>query len=237
MQLLRSWIFVGLFYGWTVFCLLTIWPMLLWSQDWGRSFVNGWSKGILALLRWIVGIKYEVRGIENLPGTACLIAAKHHSAWEIFTLLLFVPNGSFVMKRELIAIPLFGWYALRLGMIPVERDKGAAALRRITELAEREVTAGHPIIIFPEGTRRPVGAEPDYKSGIAHFYKRFNLPCVPVGLNSGLHWVNGATLKRPGTIVVSFLPVIEAGMRPKAFLSRMQEAIEAETAKLVAEDV
>lgn len=232
MLTLRSWLFTVLFYSWTILCLLTIWPVMLWSQLAGRACVNRWAKGVLWLLRILVGITYEVRGLENVPEKPCLIACKHQSAWEIFALLLIVPNATFVMKRELVSIPLFGWYALRLGMIPVERDKGATALRTITTAVEHALTTGQHIIIFPEGTRRAIGAEPDYKTGIAHFYKRFEIPCVPAALNSGHHWLNGVTIKRPGTIIVSFLPAIEAGGRPKAFMREMQDLIEAETIKL-----
>jgi len=232
MLTLRSWLFTLLFYVWTLFCLLTIWPVMLWSLQAGRSCVNGWSRGVLWLLRILVGITYEVRGLQNVPEMPCLIACKHQSAWEIFALLLILPNATFVMKRELAGIPLFGWYALRLGMIPVDREKGPAALRTITPAVERALQRNQHIIIFPEGTRRPVGAEPDYKTGIAHFYNRFAIPCVPAALNSGHYWLNGDTIKRPGTIIVSFLPAIEAGARPKAFMKEMQEMIETETNKL-----
>lgn len=233
MLLIRSWLFLFLFYSWTIFCLLTIWPVILCSKKAGRACVNLWARGILLLLRVILSIDYEVRGLENIPDTPCLIASKHQSAWEIFALLLILPDATFVMKRELISIPLFGWYALRLGMIPVERDGGATALRKITEDAERELSAGHHIIIFPEGTRRPVDAAPDYKTGIGHFYKRFGIPCVPAALNSGCHWLNGVTIKKPGTILLSFLPVIDPGLRAKVFMAQMQEAIENETKNLI----
>ena len=233
MLTLRSWIFLCLFYLWTIFCLLTIWPVMLVSPKGGRACVNFWGRGILFLLKATVGIGYEVRGLENIPETPCLIASKHQSAWEIFALLLILPDATFVMKRELIGIPLFGWYALRLGMIPVDRDKGAAALRSISEHAQRELAAGRHIIIFPEGTRRPIGAEPDYKSGIGHFYKRFGIPCVPAALNSGRYWQNGVTIKKPGTIILSFLPAIEPGLRAKDFMNRLQDLVEEETEKLV----
>lgn len=232
MLTLRSWLFTLLFYVWTIFCLLTIWPVMLWSRRAGRACVNGWAKGVLWLLRILVGISYEVRGLQNVPEKPCLIACKHQSAWEIFALLLILPNATFVMKRELAGIPLFGWYALCMGMIPVDREKGPAALRTITPAVERALKSNQHIIIFPEGTRRPVGAEPDYKTGIAHFYNRFAIPCVPVALNSGRFWLNGVTIKRPGTIIVSFLPAIEAGGRPKAFMKEMQDMIETETEKL-----
>lgn len=232
MLTLRSWLFTFLFYLWTIICLLTIWPIMLYSQLAGRACVNGWAKGILWMLRVLVGITYEVRGLENVPRRPCLIACKHQSAWEIFALLLILPNATFVMKRELVGIPLFGWYALRLGMIPVDRDKGPAALRAITPAVERALASNQHIIVFPEGTRRAIGADPDYKSGIAHFYNRFAIPCVPAALNSGHHWLNGVTIKRPGNIVVSFLPAIEAGGRPKAFMKEMQDSVESETEKL-----
>ena len=235
MILFRSWLFLCLFYGWTVFCVLTAWPMMRWSRKAGRRYVNFWARGILFLLKIIVDIRYEVRGLENIPDTPCLIASKHQSAWDIFALLVILPDAAFVMKQELIDIPLFGRYSLRLGMIAVERDKGAAALRSMTESAERELAAGRHVVIFPEGTRRPVAAAPDYKTGVGLFYKRFGRPCVPVALNSGCYWPSGVTIKNPGCIVVSFLPALEPNARVREFMSRLEEAVEKETQKLVNE--
>ncbi|MEM8813811.1 MAG: lysophospholipid acyltransferase family protein [Pseudomonadota bacterium] len=232
MQTLRSWLFVIAFYVWTIGCVLTALPMMLWSVRAGRAYVNMWASGVLKLLKWVVGIDYDVRGRGNIPDTPCIIACKHQSAWEIFALLILFPDAAFVMKRELVDLPLFGRYCLRVGMIPVERDKGGAALRVIAVQAEAALEAGRSIIIFPEGTRRPVHAPPDYKSGIAHFYARFGVPCLPIALNSGSHWMNGKTLKRPGTIILSVLPALAPGDRPKAFLKKLEEVVEAETNQL-----
>lgn len=235
MLLFRSLVFLGFFYLWTVLCVLTAWPMMIWSRRAGRWYVNVWARGVLLLLRAIAGVRYRVLGMENIPDTPCLIASKHQSAWEIFALLALLPDAAFVMKQELINIPLFGRYSLRVGMIPVERDKGASALRAITEMAEREIAAGRHIVIFPEGTRRSIGAPPDYKTGVGLFYKRFGVPSVPVALNSARHWPNGVTIKTPGTITVSFLPPIPAGLSTKAYLADLQDVIEKETEKLVFE--
>jgi 1-acyl-sn-glycerol-3-phosphate acyltransferase len=139
------------------------------------------------------------------------------------------------MKRELFFIPFHGWFSRKFEMIPVDRDKGPAALRRMLREAKKRIDDGREIIIFPEGTRRPPGAPPDYKTGIVLLYDALGVPCLPVALNSGLFWPRRSVIRRPGTIVVEILPPITPGLPREEFLRRLQEAIEGSSSRLLVE--
>jgi 1-acyl-sn-glycerol-3-phosphate acyltransferase len=139
------------------------------------------------------------------------------------------------MKQELARIPLWGWYARRAGMIMVEREEGSAALRKLVAGVRSAIERGRQVIIFPEGTRRPPGVEPDYKGGVAHLYRMTNAPVVPVALNSGLFWPRRQITRHPGTIVFEFLPPIMPGLPSRAFLERLQAEIEVASDRLLVE--
>jgi 1-acyl-sn-glycerol-3-phosphate acyltransferase len=201
--------------------------VLKMAELWGR--VSVW------LLRVVCGTKVELRGLENLPKGALIVAAKHQSTWETFALLRLFDDFTFIVKRELMWIPIFGWCMWKGGMIPVDRGAGSQALTDMTARAKREIRSGRQLIIFPEGTRRAPGAEPRYKFGVAHLYAEVGAPCVPVALNSGLFWPRRALLRLPGTIVVEFLPPIMPGLNKDEFLRRLQTDIETATARLLAE--
>jgi 1-acyl-sn-glycerol-3-phosphate acyltransferase len=189
----------------------------------------------LWLLKTIVGTGLEVRGQEKLPEGPCLVASKHQSAWETFALIPLFRDPALLMKRELFWIPFHGWFSKKFEMIPVDREKGSAALRAMLRETKKRVADGREIIIFPEGTRRPAGAPPDYKTGVVLLYEALGIPCVPVALNSGLFWPRRSLLRRPGTIVVEFLDPIPPGLPKAEFLSRLTESIETATNRLLAE--
>ena len=173
-------------------------------------------------MRTIVGTKIEVRGRENIPQGPCLVASKHQSAWETFALIPIFRDPALLMKRELFFIPFHGWFSRKFEMIPVDRDKGPSALRRMLREAKKRIDDGREIIIFPEGTRRPPGAPPDYKTGIMLLYDALGVPCLPVALNSGLFWPRRSVIRRPGTIVVEILPPIPPGLPREEFLRRLR---------------
>ena len=174
---------------------------------------------------------------RKIPKTPCIVACKHQSLWETFALNAVLDDPIYVLKRELMWIPLFGWYMWKAGSIPVDRSAGMAALARMTAHAQKALAGPRPrqLVIFPEGTRRPPGAEPAYKPGIVHLYNRAGLPCVPVALNSGVFWPRRSLRRLPGTIVVEFLDPIPAGLDRKNFLPRLQDAIETACARLLQE--
>jgi 1-acyl-sn-glycerol-3-phosphate acyltransferase len=155
--------------------------------------------------------------------------------WETFALLLILSDPAYIMKRELMWIPFFGWYTWKAGMIAVDRRKGSQALAEMNVNARRELAGDRQIIIFPEGTRRPPGAEPAYKYGVVHLYLETGVPCLPIALNSGLFWPRRSFRRNPGTILVEVLDPIAPGLNKDEFFERLQHDVEAATARLIAE--
>ncbi len=164
-----------------------------------------------------------------------MVAGKHQSLWETFALLPLLADPAVVLKRELTWIPLFGWFALKFRMIAVNRGARSAALKAMISDARAAIAEDRQILIFPEGTRRPPDAEPDYKPGAAALYLQLDTVCVPFALNSGLFWPRRKFLRYPGKIIVEFMPAIPAGLKRREFSARLEQAIEAKTAELVAE--
>ncbi|WP_240476638.1 lysophospholipid acyltransferase family protein [Geminicoccus roseus] len=200
-----------------------------------RAYARGWERGILFLLRWVVGIRHEIRGRHHLPAEPVIIAAKHQSAWETLTFHTFVHDLSVGLKYELTRIPIFGRYLMKSGCIRIDRGAAARALKSLVEGAERAMADGLHVMIFPEGTRRSPGAPPDYKPGVAALYRKLNRPCVPVALNSGVFWGRRSFAKHSGTIVLEFLEPIPTGLPRAEFMRVLEERIEAATARLVTE--
>lgn len=194
-----------------------------------------WGRISVWLLRVVCGTKVELRGIDRIPKGPLIVAAKHQSTWETFALLDLFEDFTFIVKRELMWIPVFGWCMWKGGMVPVDRGAGSQALTAMTARARKEIRGGRQLIIFPEGTRRPPDAEPRYKFGVAQLYAEIGVPCLPVALNSGLFWPRRAFSRFPGTIVVEFLDPIPPGLAKDEFFRRLQGDIETATARLVAE--
>jgi len=155
--------------------------------------------------------------------------------WETFTLLTLFDDPAYIFKRELMWIPIFGWYAWKSDMIPVDRGARGGALAGMIARARVEFARGRQIIIFPEGTRTAPGAPQAYKQGVAHLYAECGVPCLPVALNSGLFWPRRKFLRYPGTIVLEVLDPIAPGLDRATFAQRMEQDIEAATARLIAE--
>ena len=231
----RSIAFNLLFYLNLTVHLLVVLPTLVMPRRaiiavatwWGRT--NGW------LLRVICGIKVEIRGISKIPPGPLLVAAKHQSIWETFALLALFDDPAFILKRELLWLPFFGWYAAKAGMIPVDRGARAQALAALTQCARAELDRNRQIVIFPEGTRRPAGAEPKYKYGVVHLYGACKVTCLPIALNSGLFWPRRSFWRLPGTILVEVLDPILPGLDQAVFAERLQTTIEDATTRLIAE--
>jgi 1-acyl-sn-glycerol-3-phosphate acyltransferase len=231
----RSLLFNVLFYVTTTLFVVIGSPLLFAPRRWAMAALAVHGRFEIWLLEVIAGTRLEVRGQDKLPKGACLVASKHQSAWETFALIPLFRDPAMLMKRELFWIPFHGWFSKKFEMIPVDRDKGPTALRRILREAKKRVADGREIIIFPEGTRRPPGAPPDYKTGVILLYEALGVPCVPVALNSGLFWPRRSILRKPGTIVVEFLDPIPPGLPKAEFLTRLTGAIETASAHLLAE--
>jgi 1-acyl-sn-glycerol-3-phosphate acyltransferase len=233
--LLRSIAFNALFYLVLLAYLVVALPTLLLPR-WGiLRLAQHWARTNLALLRIVCRIEVDWRGLEKIPPGAVLVAAKHQSTWETFALLTVFRDPTFIIKRELMWIPFYGWFARHAGMIPVDRGGGKAVLVAMTARARAELIEGRQIVVFPEGTRRPAGAEPKYKFGIAHLYAEGAAPCVPIALNSGLFWPRRKFLRHPGTIAVEVLDPIPPGLPKEEFFAQLQHDIETATARLMAE--
>lgn len=192
-----------------------------------------WAIGSIWLLRVLCDIRFEVRGRENIPTGPAIIASKHQSAWDTAIFWQFLDKPAFVLKRELIYIPVFGWQLVLLKGIYIDRSAGAGAIKRMLRQARDRVAQGFSIVIFPEGTRTQPGATAVYHPGVAALYNNLQLPVVPVALNSGQHWSRKAFLKRPGVITIEFLPHIQPGLKGRDFLATLQERIETASTKLL----
>ena len=235
---LRSLLFnVGFYLSLVIHILIAI-PTFVLPRRALFMVANSWTHSTNWMLRVICNVHVEFRGLENLPkGGAFMIAAKHQSAWETVGLLPLLRQPMYILKRELTWIPFFGWYLLKGGMIPIDRGAGAKTLTRMTQIARRRIRdgEGRQLIIFPEGTRRPVGAEPRYKFGVAQVYVDCEVPCVPVALNSGLFWPRRSFLRYPGTLIVEFMEVVSPGLSRDDFIKKIEGMIETATNRLVEE--
>jgi len=235
MLLLRSVAFLLVFYVNTaVFLVLGSW-LLLAPRRWAMAGLRLHGLASLWWLKLICGTRLDVRGRDKLPEGACLIASKHQSAWDTFALIPVLRDPAMVMKAELGLIPLYGWFSHKFQHIFVKRDRGPSALKAMIRDARDRAAQGREIVIFPEGTRRAPGAEPDYKPGFVALYEGLELPCVPLALNSGLFWPRRSFMRYPGTIVVEILDPIPSGLPRAQARTLIQERIESACARLIAE--
>lgn len=235
MQTLRSILYNIVFFIGTAIGLLVMFPTIMLPRQ-----ATMWAaRALAAIMVWflkvIVGLRYEVRGDVAKLHAPALIACKHQSAWDTFVFYLIATDPAYVMKKELMAIPVYGWLAAKQKMIAVDRKAGAKALRRMMQAARDAIASGRQIVIFPQGTRVAPGAQRDYQPGVAAIYTQLGQPVVPVALNSGLYWGRRSFVKKPGTIIVEVLPEIPAGLKRAAFMQELESRIESASARLEAE--
>jgi 1-acyl-sn-glycerol-3-phosphate acyltransferase len=232
MLYLRSALFLVWFVVVSVVMNVGALPTLVMSRRVVLAAAKTWADLVLFGLKWIAGTRVEVRG--TLSSQRVLVASKHFSMWETIALLTLLPAPAIVMKRSLLRVPLYGWYCQKMGMIAIDREAGAKALRAMSDDAKRALEENRPIVIFPEGTRKTPGAPPDYKPGVAGLYVQLGVPCVPAAHNSGLFWA-GAFLRKPGTIVLELLEPIPAGLPRREFMRELETRIEGAGSRLLAE--
>jgi 1-acyl-sn-glycerol-3-phosphate acyltransferase len=235
MTALRSLVYNAAFYLTLILFLVLGCGFFVTPRAWSMQALKQWGRTSVWLLYVICGTKMEVRGAQHIPQGAGLVAAKHQSTWETFAIIPLFADPAMVLKRELRLIPMFGWFMYKFKMIAVERGAGASAMKAMIADARAALKDNRQILIFPEGTRRPPGAAPEYKPGAAALYGQLGVPCVPMALNSGLFWPRRKFLRYPGTIIVEFLPAIPAGLPRREFAARLEAAIEGATARLEAE--
>jgi len=184
------------------------------------------ARSMYWLHKLIVGTDYEVTGHENVPQGGFVLAAKHQSLWDFLSIYEMLEDSAFVLKSELMKIPFFGWYVAKLDHIPIRRGDRGKALRGMLRDAKREVAKGRQILIFPEGTRRPPGAEPAYRYGITRLYLELDCPVVPMALTSGLYWPRRKFIRYPGKIRARFLEPIMPDLDGKEFAAELERRIE-----------
>jgi len=230
---LRSLVYNVLFYVWLVLWILAALPTFLMPRRGILTVAKYWARSNIWLQRVICGTKVEFRGVEKIPAGPLIVAAKHQSMWETFALLPLFDQPVYMLKRELLRIPFFGWYLRKAEMIAINRTAGGKALIEVARRARDVVRGGRQLIIFPEGTRRAVDAPPSYKAGVGLIYAGADAPCVPVALNSGLFWPRRSFLRYPGTLVVEFLDPLPPGLPRDEFVARVSAAIEQASHRLI----
>lgn len=233
--MIRSLLFAAAFYVNTaLFLLLGSW-LLLAPRSWAMAGLRLHAIVSVWLLRVIAGTRLEVRGLEKLPKAPYLVVSKHQSAWDTFGLIPIFKDPAIVLKEELKWIPFYGWFCVKFAHILVTRERAAVALKRMIADARDRAAAGREIVIFPEGTRRPPGAPPDYKPGYVALYEGLALPCVPLALSSGLFWPRRQLIRYPGTIVVEILDPIPPGLPRTEFRALAEARIENACRRLIEE--
>jgi 1-acyl-sn-glycerol-3-phosphate acyltransferase len=219
----------------TFFMSLFIIPGLLLPYRFVLAYKQIWLRVVLWQIRVVIGIDFEERGKENVPAGAVVFAAKHQSAWDTLGPSYIYPQLVFVLKRELTWVPVWGWYLVRMGMIPVNRAKGISALKDMASRARAAIAKGRSVLIFPQGTRTQPGVRRPYLPGVAAIYAALDVPIVPVALNSGLFWPRRKMVKWPGTITLEYLEPIQPGLDRKSFMTTLEKRIESATARLEVE--
>ena len=227
----RSFLFNLFFWLWTIGLGILCLPFLILRIPFVIYTLPGfWIRGTLALLKFFCGIDYRVEGA--LPGRAVVYASKHQSAFETLAFWNILDRPAFILKRELLWIPIFGWYLAAVKPIAIDRRAGSSALVKVIRDTQANLQAGRSVVIFPEGTRTAYGETRPYQPGIAAIYHKLQAAVAPVALNSGKFWKRNSFTKTPGTVTIRLLPVIPPGMDKKQFLARLQEMIEKESASL-----
>jgi len=229
----RGLMFLAVIYGGMAVVGLAYLPWAIRGRDGAFAASQAWCRLVRGAAHLILGLKTEVRG--SPPRGQVLVVGKHQSFLDIILIFGALPRGRFIMKNELVRAPVLGWYALRMGCIPVDRGKRGQAVRKmLAEVALGRLEPGQ-MIVYPQGTRVVPGVKAPYKTGTAALYQELGQPCVPVACNVGLFWPKGALALRPGRAVVEFLDPIPAGLASEDFMARLETAIERESDRLMAE--
>lgn len=232
-QWLRSLAFTAQIYVMMALMAVVFTPWAALDRRGAFAAVHAWCRWVRWTASWMIGLKSEVRG--PIPDGEVMIAAKHQSFFDIIILVSELPRPKFIMKQELKWAPILGWYALRIGCVPVDRGKRGAAIKAMVERVHSGRQEPGQLIIYPQGTRVAAGASRDYKVGTGLLYQEMGAPCVPVACNVGVFWPRRAIYRKPGLAVVEFLPVIEPGMELRPFMTHLEQVIESRSNALMAE--
>lgn len=237
---IRSIIFNFLFYVILTpgICILLM-PALLMPRGATLWVATLYQRSSYWLEKYVMGLDYEVRNAHYIPeGGQYLVAAKHQSAHETMKLLLLFKDPTIILKRELLSIPVFGWFLKRLEVIDIDRGNRDQSVNSLVTGAQRMKENKRPIVIFPQGTRVKVDAttaQKPYKGGIVKLYNATNMPILPMAINSGVYWPRNSFWKKSGTVVFEFLPLIPAGTDSTTILKTLEEQIETTSNRLAEE--
>lgn len=232
-QRLRSRLFDFAWVFWTALFGLTI-PVLWLTGSRPRAvrrISRFWAHGVLAGLSLIAGLNFRELGREHIPKTPCLVICNHQSIWETLAALVLFPDVAVIAKRELLRIPVMGWFLRRSPMILIDRGAAASSLRTMMAESAAALAAGRSVLIFPEGTRRRSNEPIRFKRGVELLYKALGVPVLPVVVNSGRFWGAGKGSRQPGTITVAYLPVLEPGLSLSEFARRGEQLMQEEQSR------
>jgi 1-acyl-sn-glycerol-3-phosphate acyltransferase len=215
--------------------VMALWwtPLVLLNRDNAHRAVHAYCRWVRLTARLIVGLRSEVRGTP--PAEECLIAAKHQSFFDIIIVVSTLPRPKFIMKKELVWAPILGWYALKIGCVPVDRGKRGQAIAQMKARVAAGADRPGQLVIYPQGTRVAPGATMPYKVGTGILYEQLGQPCHPVAVNVGVFWPKRGIHRRRGTAVVEFLPEIAPGLPVADFMAQVEAAIEPASNLLMAE--
>ena len=233
MTVLRSLIFTLWLYLSLVIFAVGLSPALLMPHRAAMGVIKLWARFVLFGLRWIAGVRVEFRGLEHRPTGAALIAAKHQGMLDVVAPFAILDDPCFVLKKELMPLPFFGWFAWKTKMIAVDRSAHSKALKDMVRQTRARLADDRQILIFPEGTRTTPGEPADYKPGVAAIYRDVNAPCWPIATNSGVHWPAHGFKRYPGVVVFEFLPPIPAGLKRAEFMAELESRIETASTALL----
>ena len=231
-----SWLFAAWMFGSAIVLGFGGLPVMFGPRRWAAALIQLWARGSLRALGVLVGGRVEVRGRERLPQGGYLVAAKHQSMLDVLIVITLTPWPCIVLKRELMWVPIFGWYSWKSGMIAIDREGGAPALRVMLDAARKALADGRQVVIYPEGTRRDPGAPPAYKGGTGRLYTELGAPCVLLATHGGEVWPAHGMVKHPGVARFEVLPPIQPGLPRRAFMARLERELEAGSAALAAEE-
>ncbi len=233
MNLLRSILFAIAQAIYTLAYALMLPLIFPFNQHVRNRLLSGFAPGMLWLLKVICGIRMEVRGRENIPQQPCVVLSKHQSAWETLALQLVLPPHAWVVKRELLWIPFFGWLLALSSPIALNRGKSKAAMKELLHKGKAKLAQGFSIVLFPEGTRVPYGQRGQYKIGGALLASHAGVPVLPVAHNAGKFWGRNAFIKKPGTVVMVIgQPIDTTGLKAEEINRRVETWIEDQMTRL-----
>jgi len=200
---------------------MLLYPMILVPVRFGWPVLSAYIWVQTLLLRWICGVRYLITGLENLPDGPCILASRHESMWETIFLPWMLDNPAVILKKEILHYPVVGFVTRKLGYIGVDRSGDLEAAKQTFEMARAVARTGRGVLIFPNGTRDPQHRH-RVQPGVAVLYRSLKLPCVPIILNSGDHWLYNSWLRRPGTIRIEILPAIPADQPVRTVMAQLQ---------------